>query len=208
MDPLVPDRQMFAQDPFGYSSSAWQRWAMIGAALGKDVDPTSTPKAEDLKNPILWLSQAEAMSQAAKTLIEAQPSFENMPVPIQGICDSQFSAIAMMLLGYSLEISLKAMHILKHGVDKFIENEKQFYHHRLRDLAEFIPDLTEKDRAILDVLTHFTMWAGRYPDPGRANVNKHELVFSLSEKHEICLRDVLDLATRVMRQTAKVTTAN
>lgn len=177
---------------------------MIGSALGKPVDPMAQPKAEDLKDPILWLCQAQAMSEAAITLMKAQPSHEMMPLELRGIGDSQFCATSMMLLGYSLEISLKAMRILRDGIDLFIKNEKQFHHHRLSELANFIPNLGEKDRATLDVLTNFTTWAGRYPDPGVVHLTKHESVFSLSEKYRITLKDVLDLAAKVMKNTEKV----
>jgi hypothetical protein len=109
-----------------------------------------------------------------------------------------------MLVGYSLEISLKAMIILKSGIDAYIKEEKTYKHHALAELAAFIPGLSDKDKAILQALTHFTRWAGRYPDPGSGRVNEAEEVFALSERHQIAARDVFELATRVMRHTNEV----
>lgn len=73
-DPMLPNREMFIQDPAGYSLSGWSRWAMLAAAHGADVDPTNAPSSDDLKSPILWLTQAEAMAQAAVTLVKQQPN--------------------------------------------------------------------------------------------------------------------------------------
>ncbi len=109
-----------------------------------------------------------------------------------------------MLVGYSLEISLKAMIILKNGIDAYIKEEKTYKHHALVELATFIPGLSDKDRAILQALTLFTRWAGRYPDPGSGRVAEAEEVFTLSESHQIAARDVFELATRVMRHTTEV----
>ncbi|MFQ2026623.1 hypothetical protein ACK355_16020, partial [Aeromonas veronii] len=72
-----------------------------------------------MKNPILWISQAEALTQAAVTIIKSEPGFENMPIQFRGICDSQFCAIGLMLVGYSLEVALKAMMVIKYGTDGY-----------------------------------------------------------------------------------------
>jgi len=198
-DPVAPDREMFAKDPAGYSRSAWMRWAMLSALHGEDIDPTASPTSDDLKAPILWLAQAEAMTQAATTLIKNEPSFENIPLEMRGICDSQYCAVALMLVGYSLEVCLKAMIILRGGVDAYTQSENKYRHHELHKLADFLPDLGVKDLAMLELLTHFVYWAGRYPDPGRSEIAKHERIFDLSEQFEICAYDLLQLAAKVMK---------
>ena len=73
-----------------------------------------------------------------------------------------------------------------------------FKHHRLEELAGFMPNLSEKDQAILGLLTDFVMWAGRYPDPGSGREQQAEAIFAVSEKHQIAGRDLFDLASRVM----------
>lgn len=201
---LLPNRKTFAGDPFGYSASAWHKFGVAATIAGFDVNISKPPTADDLKNPVLWLSQAHALSEAARVLFENDPKLETMPLPVRGMCDSQYCAVGLMLVGYSLETCLKAMIIIKKGVEAFSEEEKKFKHHRLVELASFIPNLSDKDKAILRALTHFTYWAGRYPDPGSGREQDAEDVFTISETHQIAGRDLFGLATRVMRYTTEV----
>jgi len=203
-DPTLPSRVLFAQDPGGYSRSAWIRWAMLAAEHGEAIDPSKSPTSEDLKIPVLWLTQADAMSQAAFQLLKSEPTFDNMPVGVRGICDSQYCAVALMLVGYSLEICLKAMIILRGGVDSYTEAEREYQHHDLNKLAGFVNDLSAKDIAILDLLTHFVYWAGRYPDPGRRHIDKHEQIFKLAEENKISANDLFKLATKIMGYVKKL----
>ncbi len=103
-----------------------------------------------------------------------------------------------MLVGLSLEIALKAMLIVKEGIEEFTSKEHQRRHHRLHELSDFVPDLNEKDKAILEFLTHFIYWAGKYPDPGSGRGKDAISVFGISEKHEISAKQLFDLASRVM----------
>ena len=109
-----------------------------------------------------------------------------------------------MLLGYSLEISLKGLFILTKGVEVYTAEEKQFQHHKLERLAEPLSVLTAKDKAILRVLTHFTEWAGRYPDPGSGRDAKVEEVFTLAEKYKVTAKDLITLAARVTKHISAV----
>lgn len=197
-DLLSPDRTAFAQDPGGYSSLAWMKWAMAQNLAGIPIDPEAPPTAIDLKSPVLWLAQAHALSEAAVLLIRHEPDFRLMPHEIRGVCDSQYCAVALMLVGYSLEVCLKAMVILREGVEAYLAMEKDYKHHRLSKLATFIPDLSAKDHAVLDMLTQFVTWAGRYPDPGSGRVKSAEDIYRLSEAHQISGRDVFELSGRVM----------
>lgn len=103
-----------------------------------------------------------------------------------------------MLMGYSLESCLKAMLIMRQGVEKYLESEKSYQHHRLDELSSFMPNLGEKDKSILKALTHFTYWAGRYPDPGSKRTVDTTEVFRLAEKNKISGSDLFNLAGRVM----------
>ncbi|KVK97022.1 MULTISPECIES: hypothetical protein [Burkholderia] len=203
-NPMLPNREMFGQDPGGYSRSGWDRWAMLAAANGANIDPSKSPTSDDLKNPILWLSQAEAMAQAAIVLVKQEPAFENLPVELRGICDSQYCAVALMLVGYSLEVCLKAMIILRKGVAAYSEAERNYKTHELHRLADFIDDLSSKDLATLELLTHFVYWAGRYPDPGRKGISKHDEVFQLSEENQISAYDLFQVAAKVMSQVKQL----
>lgn len=157
------------------------------------------------KNPVLWLTQAQAQTEAAVVLVKTTPSWERMSPFVRGVCDCQYCAVALMLVGYSLETCLKAMLILSNGIDQYIAQERSFHHHRLEELAKFVPNLTDKERAILKALTHFTMWAGRYPDPGADRVGHASEIFSLSEGHQIAGRDLFALAGRIMNHVNTMT---
>lgn len=194
----------FAADPFGYSSLAWHKWGLLATANGFFTDITKPPTVADLKNPILWLSHAKALSEAAICLVKSSPKFEGFPSHLKEISHSQYHAVALMLVGYSLEVCLKAMILIKLGTDEFIKKEKRHFHHRLDDLANFIPNLDEKDKAILKGLSHFVAWAGRYPDPGSNRINNAVEIFEISEKHEISAKDLFALSAKVMKHVQVV----
>jgi hypothetical protein len=202
---VLPDRDNFGRDPFGYSALAWHRWCAASTLAGYPVNKSRTPTSDDLKNPVLWLTQAHAMTEAAVILIRNEPNLSHLPYYLKGQCDSQYCAVALMLVGYSLEICLKGMLIIKKGIEVYKAEERKHQHHRLQKLAEFIPDLSEKDIAILQVLSHFVSWAGRYPDPGSGREDNAEEIFNLSEKHAIAAKDLFRLAARVMGHVKKVT---
>ncbi|WP_139108563.1 hypothetical protein [Edwardsiella tarda] len=122
-----------------------------------------------------------------------EPTFESMPILMRGVYDSQYCAVGLMLVGYSLEISLKAMMIMRDGIEGYQETEHRNQHHRLHDLANFIPRLTKKEIAILRGLTHFVYWAGRYPDPGVGKAEDAEEIFQISEKYRISANDLFYL---------------
>lgn len=198
------DASGFEADPLGYSALAWHKWGMLATISGFPVDITKEPTAEDLKNPVLWLSHANTLSEAAVCLIRNVPSFGSLPPDIRTICNSQYHAVALMLVGYSLEVCLKSMLLIRHGVEEFARQEKKNFHHRLRELSAFVPGLSEKDQAILDGLTHFVVWAGRYPDPGTKRTRDALDVFKISETHQINARELFALSARIMRHVRDV----
>lgn len=197
-DYIRPNKDGFGSDPFGYSGLAWHKWAMAQTVAGFPVDLEKGPSSDNLKSPILWLSHAHAMSEAARVLLHATPNLEPMPEDIRGVCHCQYHAVVLMLVGYSLEICLKAMLIIKKGVAIYQAEEKKHFHHSLDKLAEFIPSLSEKDKATLKALSHFVRWAGRYPDPGFGKESHAEEIFSLSEHHQISAKELFSVAARVM----------
>ena len=177
---------------------------MAQTLAGFPVDISKSPSSEDLKSPILWLTQAYAMAESARIILQNKPNLEHLPIYTKGVCDCQYCAVGLMLVGYSLEICLKAMLIMQKGIAVYTADEKSYYHHRLVELAKFIPGLSTKDIAILRALTHFTLWAGRYPDPGSGRVKDADEVFSLAEDHKITAKELFELAARVMRHTTQV----
>lgn len=203
-DTLQPSAGGFAADPLGYSALAWHKWGLLATANGLPVDISNPPTISDLKNPVLWLSHAHALSEAAVLLVRKPPNFDSFPQELRTICHSQYHAVALMIVGYSLEVCLKAMILLKLGVDEFTRQERDHFHHKLEELADFIPELSEKDKAILKGLSHFVLWAGRYPDPGSKRVNNAVEVFNLSEKYQISAKDLFGLSSRVMKHVQTV----
>ncbi|AYH00935.1 hypothetical protein C5E26_08325 [Pectobacterium parmentieri] len=201
---MYSDHDPFSKDPFGYSALAWHKWGILATKNGFAIDITKLPTAADLKNPVLWLTHAHALSEAAVSLVRQPSNFETMPEGVRTICHSQYHAVALMLVGYSLEVCLKAMILIKLGVDEFTRREKEHFHHRLDELANFIPNLSDKELAILKGLTHFIIWAGRYPDPGTRRINDTINVFELSEKYEINAKDLFELSARVMKHVQTV----
>lgn len=203
-DSLQLDPDGFAADPFGYSALAWHKWGMLATANGFPVDISRPPTIADLKNPVLWLSHAHALSEAAVLLVRNAPSFDSLPQGLRTICHSQYHAVALMIVGYSLEVCLKAMILLRLGPEEFSKQEKDYFHHKLEALSDFIPDLGEKDKAILKGLSHFVIWAGRYPDPGSKRLTNAVDVFDLSERHQINAKDLFALSARVMKHVETV----
>jgi len=188
---------MFNSDPFSYAVFGRYRWELLQNAAGLPVGFNNPPTNENVKAPALWLAQAVALEEAAQTLVRADPTFETMPWSTRGIADSQFRATALMLVGLSLEVALKASVIAREGVTGYQAVEANYQHHNLERLACDVPKLSDKDRAILRCLTHFVQWAGRYPDPGSKKVSRESEVFDAAEKHRVTAKDVFDLAIKI-----------
>ena len=203
-DRLEPSAGGFAKDPFGYSALGWHKWGIAQTVAGFRVDLAKGPSAEDLKSPVLWLSHTQALTAAAIVLIKGKPDLDPLPKDIRGIAHCQYHAVALMLVGYSLESCLKAMLIMAKGIPAYTAEEKKHYHHDLEKLAEFVPALTLKDKAVLKGLTHFIKWAGRYPDPGFGRDDHAQEIFTISETYKISAKDLFDVAAKVTSHSREV----
>ncbi|MGD9729797.1 MAG: hypothetical protein AB7R40_03430 [Nitrospiraceae bacterium] len=177
---------------------------MAQSIAGYSVDISKPPTAIDLKSPVLWMTQAHALSEAVISVLKREPNLEHLTIYTKGVCHCQYHAVALMLVGLSLEISLKAMLIIREGIEEFTSREKERRHHCLHELSSFVPNLTEKDKAILECLTHFIYWAGKYPDPGSGREKAAVSVFDISEKHHISAKELFGLVTRVMGHAREV----
>ena len=196
-------RLAFGQDPFGYSLMGVLRLRSMKDPAGYDLNLSSVTD-DELKSPLLWLAHAHAMTKAAETVIRSHPSWDEVSPYLGPICDSQYCAVGLMLVGYSLEICLKAIIIIRDGVETYTEQEKSYQHHKLEKLSAFIPDLSKKDKAILRLLSHYLYWAGRYPDPGKGKATQLEEIFNEAEKFEIAGKDLFALSAKVMAFVKKV----
>ena len=201
---VAPNPEGFEVDPIGYSALAWHKWGMAQTMAGFPVDISKPPTAVDLKSPIPWLTQAHALSEAAVNVLRGEPNLDHLSIYTKGVCHCQYHAVALILVGLSLETCLKAMLIVREGIEEFTAKEGDRKHHRLNMLSDFIPGLTDKDRAILECLTHFIYWAGKYPDPGSGREKHAVAVFEISEKHEISAKQLFALAARVMGHAQEI----
>ncbi len=203
-DLIPPDRSRFSADPFGYGAFGWHRLNLVMRNAGLPVEMKSEPSSTDLKSPVLWMLHAHALIQAALNTYNNQPDLSQIPNEMRGICDSQYCAVVLMLVGYSLEVALKAMLIMKYGIDGYAKQERYYLHHDLEKLADIVPEITEKDRAILRNLKHYVVWAGKYPDPGKGTVKPAVAIFEEAEKYKITLSDLFGLAGRVIQHANTV----
>ena len=203
---LSPNPTSFAADPFGYSTAAWSKWVLAqNADGGLNLDPLKPPTGADLKDPVLWLLQARALTEAARVVIKSEPNMDNVPICVRGVLHCQYCAVGLMLVGYSLEVCLKAMLLLAKGVACYTLEEQKHKHHDLVRLADFVPDLSAKDKAMLRLLTYFVLWAGRYPDPGSGRESEVGSIFEMAEQHRIASPDLFDLAARIARHVQTLT---
>lgn len=200
---LKPSRENFSADPFGYSSMALDKWRILQNLNGFDLDMEAAPSREELNSPVLWLCQSQALTEAARTIIASDPEFK-LPKNFHGICDSQYRAAGVMLIGYSLEICLKGTLIIKHGIDGYLSDEKKHQHHRLVELAEYIPALNDKDKVILELISIFVEWGGRYPAPKPKKEGQREDIYQKSNAYQISASDLFDLSSRVMKYTSVI----
>jgi len=201
---LEPNREQFGSDPFGYSALAWHKWAFAQNIEGYYVDLEKPPTIEDLNSPLLWLSHAHAMTEAARIIFKNEPNLSNIPKLITGVCDSQYCAIGLMLVGYSLEICLKAILVIKKGVASYTADSNKHHHHNLESLAIYIPSLSKKEKAILLLLSHYSSWAGRYPSPKPKQAQNSEEIFNISEKHKISAKELFQFATKITKHVQAI----
>ncbi|RVU78439.1 hypothetical protein [Pantoea dispersa] len=197
---IAPNRNEFENDPISYSAMAYEQWKTLAYLAGYDVDFEGRASSDELKNPVLWLSHARALSDAATIIIKTNNSYEHLQPLIRKMADRQFCSVGLMLVGLSIEVYIKGFYIYSKGIEGYKSSEKEFQHHNLSKLAKIFFTLEEKDYAILRALTIFIYWAGRYPDPGAKKLLELEELFTLSEKFEITIKDIFLTLGKISEQ--------
>ena len=122
------------------------------------------------KSPISWFEQSKGLHWAADALWKLAPDKQSRH-------SRPFDRpIALMLAGLAIETLLKMVIVYEHcKAQEFpgrSTNKKEFLQplHKLRELAAKTRlRLNKTDRATLDELTNYILWAGRYPVPMSAN---------------------------------------
>jgi hypothetical protein len=103
--------------------------------------------------------------------------------------DSSLWSVSMLLLAYAIE-SLVKVYLVKSGVSLVNQNgalQGKFKTHKLRKLAEYAKlDLPAADLKILDCLTHFLEWRGRYPIPTKREYYDEFNKMRLGSIEEVC----------------------
>ena len=189
----------FNSDPFGYCSTVWHEWNCVQERAGFSISFPKSPTSEELKNPIFWICQSKSLSESAKILIRTEPDFSAMPATMYSICHRQYLASSLMLMGYSLEVLFKALSIQQLGIEAYTKKERKYFSHRLTWLVGQHTEINSQERAVLECLTHFIYWAGRYPDHGTGEESKLEDIFLISEGNKISMKElstVLDKFTK------------
>jgi hypothetical protein len=123
-------------------------------------------------NPRAWLATVEALATSARrvydhTEMQFHDGSELMSVE---------NSVAAMLFGYAIECALKGLWVgagNKLVVEGKYQRPGKVSDHQLRQLAELVTPfcqirLTAPELNVLDRLSHFVRFAGRYPVPRRA----------------------------------------
>lgn len=103
--------------------------------------------------PTYWINKSIDLHSSARVLWMAMEDNSKLEVS----CFSTYK----MLMGMSFEVLIKA-----HCIAQKIESEEVQKSHRLTNLASIAGlKLTKEENKILDVLTEYVIWDGKYPAP-------------------------------------------
>lgn len=86
---IQPNRKGFEADPLSYSALAWHTWGFAQTLAGFPINVAEPPTSTDFKSPVLWLTQAHAMAEAARVVLQNEPALDPLPINLRGVCDSQ-----------------------------------------------------------------------------------------------------------------------
>lgn len=133
--------------------------------------------AQNVLSPVLWLSSARRLMEAADHLIEAIERFwrrdedETGPVSISVLVGADYQKIFMMLYGFAIENLCKAYVVTQLSLDERQEVVSEgnlpgrLKKHDLLHLVEREIGLKVEggERELLKSLKEAVVWAGRYP---------------------------------------------
>jgi hypothetical protein len=121
--------------------------------------------------PAYWHNKSADLHSSARVLWKAMEADSQLQIT----CCSTYK----MLMGMSFEVLIKA-----HCIAQKIKNDKIHKTHQLTKLAEIAGlKLTKEDKKILDILTEYVIWDGKYPTPKKSihlkmhNDNIHETTY-------------------------------
>ena len=133
-------------------------------------------------NPTYWHNKASDLFSSARVLWKAMDEKSNLQVS----CLSTYK----MLIGMSFEVLIKA-----HCIAQKIDNERINKSHNLTELANIAGlNLAKKENKILNILSEYIVWDGRYPTPIKVSQMKthNDNIRSTSyDKEKIGTLDIL-----------------
>jgi hypothetical protein len=107
----------------------------------------------------------------------------------------------MLLLAYAIECLVK-VYLVKSGVSLVNQDgilQENFKTHKLRKLSEYAKlDLSGDELKILDWLTHFSQWRGRYPIPTKREYHEELNKMRLGSIGGVCTK-ACTLCDRIMQ---------
>ncbi len=128
---------------------------------------------QSLNSPDNWLSSAQRLRHAAETLFRAYSAATQLPEEEQAESeDVSLVGSATLLFGLALENLLKAA-LLFEGIATVNQDGTiktglgAFFVHDLEGMAKSLSSLclTEEEPQLLQRLSAFVIWAGKYPSP-------------------------------------------
>ena len=133
-------------------------------------------------DPGWWLLDATGLYAAAEALAAASveaPDYSDVS-GLDCYHDTRIKAASLMLLGMSVEVILKGIiYFAKKYNPELLarwdvsdNNQELLFKHDLLKLSDSLAPLDQRTLTMLEVLTQFITWSGRYPSPKKKYVNK------------------------------------
>ena len=136
----------------------------------------------EIRNPRVWVDKSQLLKSSADSLFEEALVYQNkvyasekayLNAPREEVLKSHYTTISMMLYGYSLECVLKAILLYKHRENsneelrRYFKHDLEWLHTKVAEEVspKYFSDVTDEDTYLLDRLTTFSIWSGRYPIP-------------------------------------------
>ncbi len=128
-----------------------------------------------------WHNKSADLHSSATVLWEAMKDEDSLQIS----CYSTYK----MLMGMSLEALIKA-----HCIAQNIDDDKVKKSHRLTELSSLAGiNFSKEDNKILDVLTEYVIWDGKYPAPKKSSQLKNHYQNVQATEYDIEKLGTLDI---------------
>ncbi len=134
----------------------------------------------DAKEELYWIYSAGSLWRSALILLEKEKGRKH----ISGIVEPHLIHVAIMLCGYALENLIKGALVC---TGKVLDKNGNFCHasHDLQKLFRKLEfELSEKEIQILNIITYYVLWLGRYPIPKKSEDSIDGVLQQCGRKHK------------------------